>query len=59
MSPIGIGTSRFSSPKATQQAMLWFLMVGVNQYLDKKLPSLSYSAIYYHLFSNTLTDITQ
>ena len=34
-------------------------MVGVNQYRDKKLPSLNYSAIDCQVLSTALTDATQ
>jgi uncharacterized caspase-like protein len=45
MSPIGVGTSRSSQSKQTNIPKLWLLLVGVNQYRDEQIPSLSYSAV--------------
>ncbi|MDF5737164.1 MULTISPECIES: nSTAND1 domain-containing NTPase [unclassified Nostoc] len=44
MSPIGI-TSRSTSIKQTVTPKLWLMLVGVNQYQDEGLPSLSYSTV--------------
>ncbi|MEH2252198.1 nSTAND1 domain-containing NTPase [Nostoc sp.] len=44
MSPIGI-TSRSTSVKQTATPKLWLMLVGVNQYQDEGLPSLSYSTV--------------
>ncbi|QLE43328.1 hypothetical protein FD723_24670 [Nostoc sp. C052] len=44
MSPIGI-TSRSTSVKKTATPKLWLMLVGVNQYQDDGLPSLSYSTV--------------
>ncbi len=44
MSPIGVGTSRSTQSK-TNTPKLWLLLVGVNQYQDKQIPSLRYSAV--------------
>ncbi|MHC5596893.1 MAG: nSTAND1 domain-containing NTPase [Nostoc sp.] len=44
MSPIGI-TSRSTSVKQTATPKLWLMLVGVNQYQDDELPSLSYSTV--------------
>ncbi|MEH2196006.1 MAG: caspase family protein [Nostoc sp.] len=44
MSPIGI-TNRSTSVKQTAIPKLWLILVGVNQYQDDGLPSLSYSTV--------------
>ncbi|MEH2026999.1 nSTAND1 domain-containing NTPase [Nostoc sp.] len=44
MSPIGI-TSGSTSVKQTATPKLWLMLVGVNQYQDDGLPSLSYSTV--------------
>ncbi|YAG10061.1 caspase family protein [Nostoc sp. DSM 114167] len=44
MSPIGI-PSRSTSVKQTAIPKLWLMLVGVNQYQDDGLPSLSYSTV--------------
>lgn len=44
MSPIGIA-SRSTSVKKTATPKLWLMLVGVNQYQDDGLPSLSYSTV--------------
>ncbi|KST66120.1 caspase family protein [Mastigocoleus testarum] len=45
MSPIGIGASHSTYTLRTGEAKLWILLVGVNQYQDKSLPSLRYPAV--------------
>lgn len=45
MSPVSVGTSRKKTAKKTQQTTLWLLTIGVNQYLDDRLPNLRYSAV--------------
>ncbi|MCC5661307.1 caspase family protein [Nostoc sp. XA010] len=44
MSPIGI-INRSTSVKQTATPKLWLMLVGVNQYQDDGLPSLSYSTV--------------
>ncbi|MEH2233771.1 MAG: caspase family protein [Nostoc sp.] len=44
MPPIGIA-SRSTSVKQTATPKLWLMLVGVNQYQDDALPSLSYSTV--------------
>ncbi len=45
MSPVSVGTSRRIRTKKSQQTTLWLLTIGVNQYLDERLPNLRYSAV--------------
>jgi WD40 repeat protein/uncharacterized caspase-like protein len=45
MSPVGVRTSRSTQALEIGQAKLWLLLVGVNQYQDKRLPSLRYPAL--------------
>lgn len=44
MCPIGVRTSQSTQALETGAAKLWLLLVGVNQYQDKQIPSLRYSA---------------
>jgi len=44
MCPLSVSTSRSTHALETGEAKLWSLLVGVNQYQDPRLPSLSYSA---------------
>lgn len=45
MSPMGVGISHSTYTLRTGEAKLWILLVGVNQYQDKDLPSLRYPAV--------------
>ena len=45
MSPIGVGISHSTYTLRTGEAKLWILLVGVNQYQDRGLPSLRYPAV--------------
>lgn len=45
MSPIGVGISNSTYTLRTGEAKLWILLVGINQYQDKSLPSLRYPAV--------------
>ncbi|MEH1934504.1 MAG: caspase family protein [Nostoc sp.] len=57
MSPIGI-TSRSTSVKQTATPKLWLMLVGVNQYQDEGLPSLSYSTVDCQGLAEALVDAT-
>ena len=54
MSPVSIGTSRKKTAKKNQKTTLWLLTIGVNQYLDERLPNLRYSAVDCHDLSSVL-----
>jgi uncharacterized caspase-like protein len=45
MSPIGVDSSDSTTILKTGEAKLWILLVGVNEYQDKSLPSLRYPAL--------------
>ena len=45
MSPVGVSASRFMSALETGTAKLWLLLIGVNHYQDRSLPTLRYAAI--------------
>jgi WD40 repeat protein/uncharacterized caspase-like protein len=45
MCPIGVGTSRSNQVKKTDTGKLWLMLVGVNEYQDKGLPTLNYSYV--------------
>ncbi|MEH2421607.1 MAG: caspase family protein [Nostoc sp.] len=55
MSPIGI-TNRSTSVKQTATPKLWLMLVGVNQYQDDGLPSLSYSTVDCQSLAEALVD---
>ena len=55
MSPIGIGASHSTYTLKTGEAKLWILLVGVNQYQDKSLPSLRYPAVDCKGLGNAMT----
>lgn len=45
MSPLGVGFSGSTKILKTGEAKLWILLVGVNEYQDRGLPSLRYPAL--------------
>ncbi|BAU14506.1 peptidase C14 [Leptolyngbya sp. NIES-3755] len=47
------------SPLKTGQATLWVLLVGVNQYHDRRFPTLQYSTIDTQRLSDAFADVTQ
>jgi len=59
MSPLSIGTSRSTHALETGEAKLWSLLVGVNQYWDRNLPSLRYSAFDCQGLGEALAEATQ
>jgi uncharacterized caspase-like protein len=58
MCPIGLGTSHFT-PIATDEAKLWLLLVGVDNYNDDRLSTLHYCASDCQGVSEALLDTTQ
>ncbi|MDP5337226.1 MAG: caspase family protein [Nodularia sp. (in: cyanobacteria)] len=59
MSPLGIATSHLTHVLELGEAQFWLLLVGVNQYQDKRLPSLRYSAVDCQGLAAALADATQ
>jgi WD40 repeat protein/uncharacterized caspase-like protein len=59
MSPVSRGTSRSAVALETGEAKLWLLLVGVNQYRDRSLPPLSYSALDCQGLAEALAEATQ
>jgi uncharacterized caspase-like protein len=59
MPPISLGTSRFTLALETGQAKLWILLVGVNEYQDRNLPRLRYSALDCQGLGESLSEATQ
>ncbi|MBD0263678.1 MAG: caspase family protein, partial [Tolypothrix sp. Co-bin9] len=45
MCPIGVSTSRSNQVKKTDTGKLWLMLVGINKYQDKGLPTLNYSSV--------------
>ncbi|MEA5515899.1 eIF2A-related protein [Nodularia sp. UHCC 0506] len=59
MSPLGVATSHSTHTLEMGEAQLWLLLVGVNKYQDKRLPSLRYSAVDCQGLAAALADATQ
>ena len=59
MSPLGVATSHSTHILEMGEAQLWLLLVGVNKYQDKRLPSLRYSAVDCQGLAAALADATQ
>ncbi|MDH6087721.1 nSTAND1 domain-containing NTPase [Umezakia ovalisporum] len=59
MSPLGIATSHSTHILEMGEAKLWLLLVGVNKYQDKALPSLRYSTVDCQGLAAALEDATQ
>ncbi|MGL5921508.1 caspase family protein, partial [Chroococcidiopsis sp.] len=59
MCPLSVSTSRSTHALETGEAKLWSLLVGVNQYQDARLPSLSYSASDCQGLTEALAEATQ
>ena len=59
MSPLGITTSHLTHILKKAEAKFWLLLVGVNKYQDKRLPSLRYSAVDCQGLAAALTDASQ
>ncbi|MBE9200035.1 MULTISPECIES: caspase family protein [unclassified Nodularia (in: cyanobacteria)] len=59
MSPLGIATSHLTHVLELGEAQFWLLLVGVNKYQDKGLPSLRYSAVDCQGLAAALADATQ
>ncbi|AFZ24105.1 WD40 repeat-containing protein [Cylindrospermum stagnale PCC 7417] len=59
MCPRGVATSQSTSGKQTITSKLWLLLVGVNQYQDKRIPPLRYSAVDCQILAEALAGATQ
>lgn len=59
MSPVSRRTSHSTHALETGEAKLWFLLVGVNQYQDERLPSLRFSAQDCQGLAEALAEATQ
>ena len=59
MSPLGVATSHSTHILEMGEAQLWLLLVGVNKYQDKRLPSLRYSAVDCQGLAAAVEDATQ
>lgn len=59
MSPIGVDSSDSTTILKTGEAKLWILLVGVNEYQDKSLPSLRYPALDCQGLGEALSKATQ
>ncbi|MBW4635225.1 MAG: caspase domain-containing protein [Iphinoe sp. HA4291-MV1] len=59
MSPLGVGSSDSTNILTTGEAKLWILLVGVNKYQDKNLPSLRYPALDCQGLGKALSSATQ
>lgn len=59
MSPVSVATSRSTHALETGEAKLWSLLVGVNQYWDRNLPSLRYPAFDCQGLGEALAEATQ
>ncbi|MDB9540910.1 eIF2A-related protein [Anabaenopsis arnoldii] len=59
MSPLGITTSHLTHILKKAEAKFWLLLVGVNKYQDKRLPSLRYSAVDCQGLAAALSDASQ
>lgn len=59
MPPIGVGSSDSTTTLKTGEAKLWLLLVGVNEYQDKSLPSLRYPALDCQGLGEALSSATQ
>ncbi|BAZ29736.1 WD-40 repeat protein [Cylindrospermum sp. NIES-4074] len=59
MCPRAIAKSHSTQGKQAVTSKLWLLLVGVNQYHDKRLPSLRYSAVDCQILAEALTGAIQ
>ncbi|WP_414589045.1 caspase family protein [Scytonema sp. PCC 10023] len=59
MSPLGVGSSGSTHILTTGEAKLWILLVGVNEYQDRSLPSLRYPALDCQGLGEALNSATQ
>lgn len=59
MSPLGVGSSGSTHILTTGEAKLWILLVGVNEYQDRSLPSLRYPALDCQGLGKALNSATQ
>ncbi|ABA22688.1 Peptidase C14, caspase catalytic subunit p20 [Trichormus variabilis ATCC 29413] len=57
--PRAVATSSLNQSKKAVVSKLWLLLVGVNQYHDKQLPSLRYSAVDCQVLAEALICATQ
>ncbi|MBW4449081.1 MAG: caspase family protein [Spirirestis rafaelensis WJT71-NPBG6] len=59
MCPIGVSTSRSNQVKKTDTGKLWLMLVGINKYQDKGLPTLNYSSVDCQGLADALTGATK
>ncbi|MBD2386063.1 nSTAND1 domain-containing NTPase [Cylindrospermum sp. FACHB-282] len=59
MCPRSVATSQSTPGKQTITSKLWLLLVGVNEYQDKQLPSLRYSAVDCQILAEALVGATK
>jgi uncharacterized caspase-like protein len=59
MSPLGVGISHSALTLQSGEAKLWILLVGVNEYQDRGLPSLRYPALDCQGLGDALAKATQ
>ncbi|WP_414755162.1 eIF2A-related protein [Anabaena sp. CCY 9910] len=57
--PRAVATSSLNQSQKTVAPKLWLLLVGVNEYQDKQLPSLRYSAVDCQVLAEALISATQ